>query len=101
MSVLLNDGNGTFAAKVDYPTGLAPRSSVAAADLNGDGKPDLAVANRELQHRERAAQQRRRHLRRQGRLPGRARHRRVGMAAADLNGDGKPDLALSNLRPRP
>ena len=44
MSVLLNNGDGTFAAKVDYPTGSDP-VSVAAADLNGDGKPDLAVAN--------------------------------------------------------
>ncbi len=44
MSVLLNQGNGTFAAKVDYGAGTTPYS-VAAADLNGDGKPDLAVAN--------------------------------------------------------
>ena len=44
VSVLLNNGDGTFAAKVDYPTGAGPES-VAAADLNGDGKPDLAVAN--------------------------------------------------------
>ena len=44
MSVLLNTGNGTFAPKVDYPTGTQPLS-VAAADLNGDGKPDLAAAN--------------------------------------------------------
>ena len=44
VSVLLNNGDGTFAARVDYPTGTAP-ASVAAADLNGDGKPDLAVAN--------------------------------------------------------
>ena len=43
-SVLLNNGDGTFAAKVDYPTGVSP-SSVAAADLNGDGKIDLAVPN--------------------------------------------------------
>ena len=42
MSVLLNNGDGTFAAKVDYPAGTGPLA-VAAADLNGDGKPDLAV----------------------------------------------------------
>lgn len=42
--MLLNDGNGTFGPKVDYPTGLRP-ISVAAADLNGDGALDLAVAD--------------------------------------------------------
>jgi hypothetical protein len=46
MSVRLNNGNGSFAPKVDYPTGDGP-DSVAAADLNGDGKPDLAVANKD------------------------------------------------------
>src|SRR5262249_46655787 len=34
----------TFADQVTYPTGTSP-SSVAAVDLNGDGVPDLAVAN--------------------------------------------------------
>jgi hypothetical protein len=42
VSVLLNNGHGTFAPKVDHPTGASPRS-VAAADMNGDGKADLAV----------------------------------------------------------
>jgi hypothetical protein len=36
--------SGSFAAKVDFNTGIAPRS-VAIGDLDGDGKPDLAVAN--------------------------------------------------------
>lgn len=44
VSVLLNQGNSSFAAKVDYAVGTFPRS-VAAADFNGDGKPDLVVAN--------------------------------------------------------
>jgi len=37
---------GTFAAAVNYDTGTMsfPRS-VAVADFNGDGKPDLAVAD--------------------------------------------------------
>jgi len=35
---------GTFATKVDYTTGSGP-ASVALADVNGDGKSDMAVAN--------------------------------------------------------
>ncbi len=35
---------GSFAPKVDFATGVGPES-VAIGDLDGDGKPDLAVAN--------------------------------------------------------
>jgi len=42
--VLLGKGDGTFQAQSTYNTGNAPHS-VAVADLNGDGVPDLAVAN--------------------------------------------------------
>ncbi len=44
VSVLLNKGDGTFAAKVDYGVGHAPRS-VFIVDIDGDGDNDLAVAN--------------------------------------------------------
>ena len=44
VSVLLNRGDGSFRAKLDYSTGHGP-GSVAIGDLNGDGKPDLATAN--------------------------------------------------------
>jgi len=44
VSVFLGNGNGTFQPKVDYDTSLAPLS-VVAADFNGDGKLDLAVAD--------------------------------------------------------
>jgi uncharacterized delta-60 repeat protein len=44
LSVMLNNGNGTFATKVDYATGSYP-SSVAIADFNGDGKADLVATN--------------------------------------------------------
>jgi hypothetical protein len=45
VSVLLNLGNGTFAAPVNYAAGSSPLL-VAAADMNSDGRPDLAVADR-------------------------------------------------------
>ena len=46
VSVLLGNGDGSFQPAVNYAvaTGSAPMS-VAVGDFNGDGKPDLAVAN--------------------------------------------------------
>jgi hypothetical protein len=44
VGVLLGNGDGTFETAVPYDA--PPRSvSVAATDLNGDGKPDLVVAS--------------------------------------------------------
>ncbi|PYL01436.1 MAG: VCBS repeat-containing protein [Verrucomicrobia bacterium] len=43
-SVLLGNGDGTFQPAVTYGTGR-DLGSVAVGDLNGDGKPDLAVAS--------------------------------------------------------
>jgi hypothetical protein len=42
LAVLMNEGDGTFAPAVSYPTTGDP-TSVAVADLNGDGKLDLVV----------------------------------------------------------
>jgi hypothetical protein len=44
VSVLANNGDGTFAAQANYGVGIEP-ISVAVSDFDGDGKPDLAVAN--------------------------------------------------------
>ena len=44
ISVMLGRGDGTFAAAVTYPAGKMA-TGVAIGDLNGDGKPDLAVAD--------------------------------------------------------
>ena len=43
VSILLGNGDGTFAAAVNYAA--ADPLSVAVGDFNGDGKSDLAVAN--------------------------------------------------------
>jgi FG-GAP-like repeat len=49
LTILLGDGAGGFAAPSELSIGGSsannPRISVAAADLTGDGKPDLAAAN--------------------------------------------------------
>src|SRR5262245_32475521 len=44
VSVLLGSGTGTFQSAAPYAAGDAP-ASVAVGDFNGDGRPDLAVAN--------------------------------------------------------
>jgi hypothetical protein len=45
LDVLLGNGDGTFEAVVSYPSGGYGAQSVAVADLNSDGKPDVVVAN--------------------------------------------------------
>ncbi len=42
LSVLINQGNGTFAGEQDYPLPDGP-VSLAVGDFNGDGIPDVAV----------------------------------------------------------
>lgn len=51
LSVLLGNGDGTFQTRTNYYTGIAygVEPSVVAADFNGDGKIDLAVAGAEDQ----------------------------------------------------
>lgn len=44
VSILLGNGDGTFQPHFDYGVGTLP-SSLLAADLDGDGKLDLAVSN--------------------------------------------------------
>jgi len=101
VSVLLGNGDGTFQPATSYWSGGGEALSVAIADVNGDGKPDLLVAN----------------------YYGRddTSHGAVGvllgngdgtfqpaiafssgsisglsLAVGDVNGDGKPDLVVSH-----
>ncbi len=50
VSVLIGNGDGTFKPRTAYSSGVTPSSanprSVAVGDFNGDGIPDIAVANR-------------------------------------------------------
>ncbi|HWZ83552.1 MAG TPA: FG-GAP-like repeat-containing protein [Terriglobales bacterium] len=103
VGVLLGNGNGTFQPAVTYPSGGITATSIAVADVNHDGKPDLLVANdcagtcSEIK----------------GAVAvllgnGNATFQPAlsydsggthanGVTAADVNGDGNTDLLVSNL----
>ena len=89
VSVLLNRGDGSFQPSRDFQTGAYP-SAVAVGDLDGDGKPDLAVATASSVSV----------LLNRGSTLAPPADYKVGpspmsLAIADLNGDGKPDLATA------
>ncbi|MBP9867278.1 MAG: VCBS repeat-containing protein, partial [Candidatus Pacebacteria bacterium] len=44
VSVLMNNGDGTFAARINYTAGTNPYF-ITTADLNNDGRPDLVTSN--------------------------------------------------------
>jgi len=94
VTVLLGQGDSTFAPGVDYPTGASPWS-VAIADLNGDSRPDLVVANHDSNSVSVLMGKGEGTFAAQvdyptGDSPG-------SVAVGDINGDGKLDLLLPNM----
>ena len=93
VSVLIGNGDGTFAATTDFATGSVP-ISIAAGDFNGDGKRDLVTSNEEdytvsilLGKGDGAFQAHADYA--TGAYP-------ESVAVGDFNGDGKQDLATAN-----
>jgi uncharacterized repeat protein (TIGR01451 family) len=93
LSILLGNGDGTFAPAVNYSVGNSPEA-VIAGDFNGDGNVDLAVANYYsnnvsilLGNGNGTLQTPVNYS-----VPGVA----VSLTSADVNGDGKADLIVPN-----
>jgi hypothetical protein len=108
LSVLLGNGDGSFQTAVNYSSGDFGANSVALADLNGDGKTDVAVSNLGACFSPPPCE-----INSIGILLGKGDGSFQtapttvvpplsgtvrSIAVADFNGDGKLDLALSNRR---
>jgi hypothetical protein len=110
VSVLLNRGDGSFPARRDYVASYGP-FWVGIGDMSGDGKPDLVTASLKVARPGRHSEtsiltvsvflnrgdgsfQARRDSR-GGSYPNTASYSTSSAALGDLNGDGKPDLAIA------
>jgi hypothetical protein len=94
VDVLLGNGDGTFQAAMSYGSGGQDAESVGVADLDGDGKPDLVVANGDgsvavLSGNGDGTFQ-------AATTYGSGGTGATSVAVADVNGDGKLDLVVAN-----
>jgi hypothetical protein len=100
VSILINNGDGTFRPHLDFATGPGP-SGLAAVDWNKDGKMDLVVSNGGAA----AASQSVSILLGNGDGTFQPHHDIIGaphansIAVGDFNGDGNPDIATSSNSP--
>ena len=93
--LLPGGGPGAAAEPSRFATGSAP-GSVEVADFNGDGKPDLAVANEQSQDVTVLLGDGRGGLTAAQGSPFAAGQQPNDIAIGDFNRDGKPDLAFAN-----
>ena len=98
LTILLGNGSGGFSEPSGSPitVGSAPRS-VAVADFNLDGKPDIAVANFKSNNVTILSGDGSGGFSEPAGSPVGAGTNPNSLAVADFNLDGKPDLAVANL----
>ena len=96
VTVLLGTGSGGLAAGVEFPLGIGTGpSALVAADLNRDGKPDLAVACTPSDNVVILTNSGTGTFGVTGNVPLSAGAAPSGIVRADFNHDGKLDLAVS------
>jgi hypothetical protein len=93
VSVLLNDGTGSFGTPTLLSVGASP-SAIVSADLDGDGDPDLATANSDSNNVSVLLGDGTGGFGGATNIP--VGTQPFGIASADFNGDGVPDLAAAN-----
>lgn len=97
VSVMLGNGDGTFQTAVNYPADTNP-GPIATGDFNLDGKLDVVVANDVVSNNGGTVSV----LLGNGDgsfhppIPFGAFSNPTAVTVADFNGDGKPDLAVTN-----
>jgi hypothetical protein len=101
LNVLLGNGDGTFQSAVTYLSGGADSKSLAVADVNGDGKPDVVVTG--CDNMDNCANGTAGVLlgNGDGTFQPAVNYASGGfeapsVAVADLNGDGKPEVIVAN-----
>ena len=104
IGVLLGHGDGTFKAAVLYSTGGRRPNSIVIQDVNGDGIPDLLVA--QYKKNDVAGAIGVLLGKGDGTFQGAAIYLSNGLGArflvvTDVNGDSKPDLLVTNNSPPP
>ncbi len=96
LSVLLGNGDGTFQTQVTYPVGGQPVGLVIA-DFNGDGKQDIAVGNTAQSSLTESILLGNGDGTFQTQLTYPTGNFPYGESVADFNGDGYPDIGVSNF----